>query len=85
MEKKNLREYMASRDWKIYGDVGHVMYTAYYIIKHRIEYDEVNKYLDEEVKRSSVKFKNHGFMGIGPSSAGNYFKTKVQNILSEYQ
>lgn len=85
MEKKNLKEYMSSRNWKIYGDVGHIMHTAYYIIKHRLEYDNVNKYIDEEIKRSSKKFTHNGFMGSGTYLAGTTFKIKVQNILSEYQ
>lgn len=74
------KEYIKSREHS------HWTYVAYYIFKHRIEGEERDKYLDEEVKTRCHKGLYNGrLVGSGGDMTENYAIPLFKNyVIEEY-
>ena len=90
-EKETTREqYLKFKEYiKADCEHSHEDYVAYYIFKHRIEGEERDKYLEEEVRNRCYKMLYSGRWGVsGGDMTDSYaipaFKNAVINIYNKY-
>ena len=85
--KEQYLKFMAFiKDESKYKDHSH--YVAYYIFKHRIEGEERDKYLEDEVKHRCYKMLYSGRWGMGGDMTEHYaipsFKNAVIDVYNKY-
>ena len=97
MEKKNFtnevttkEQYLKFKEFIKSDEIkDHAEYVAYYIFKHRIEGEERDKYLEDEVKNRCYKMLYSGRWGISGGDMTESlvipaFKNRVINTYNKY-